>query len=355
MKKTSKILSMLLSVIIIMSLFSVGCVTASAENAFSLEVETIQKADDRRIEVAVYGYNMKGIDGLDVVVYADKSQAEYIEFRYDICVAMGFPTELEDGRSGVCASMRLEKEIDTDEKIRLMTCWFYPLERGSIDICLETKGDLEIEGQTVFSIDTSDMIITYYSDEYVYTVENNEVTIIDALNVVDETGIVIVPGEIDGIPVVAIEKNAFTHTAYMIGVVIPETIDEVSYDVFSKCYSLEWIEVQGKLTSFSSTAFDNLRSHVAVFGPVDAFAEKSAQYCGLRYFSEEIQLGDINTDGVITAADARLTLRISSRLEPVCTRAEAFADMTKDEKVTAADARIILRIAAKLESIEIYK
>ena len=349
MKKTSKILSMLLSVIIIMSLFAVNCITVSAENAFSLEVEVMQKADDRRIEVAVYGSNMKGIDGLDVVLYADKSQAEYIDYRFDVTNAMSDAMELSDGRSGVWGSMLFKKEIDTDEKIRLMTCWFYPLERGSIDICLETKGDLKIEGQTVFSIDTSDMITTHYSDEYVYTVKNNEVTIIDALNVVNETGIVTVPGEIDGMPVVVIEKNAFKQTPYMIGVIIPETIDEVSYDVFGKCYSLEWIEIQGKLTSFSSTAFDNLRSHVAVFGPAGAFAEKSAQYCGLRYFSENIQIGDINADGVITAADARLALRISSRLEPVCTRAEAFADMTTDKKVTAADARLILRKAAQLD------
>ena len=348
MKKIRNLLSVFLAVTMIFSMFSVFCITVSAENTFSVEAEAIQKADDRRIEVAVYGYNMKGIDGLDVVVYADKSQAEYIDYRFDLTNAMSVPMELSDGRSGVWGSMRFEKELDTDEKIRLMTCWFYPLERGSIDICLETKGDLEIEGQTVFAVDTSDMIITYYSDEYVYTVREDTVAIIEALDVVGETGIVTIPSEIDGLPVTDIKDKSFENTEYMIGVIIPESVDMVGSDAFKNSYSLEWIEVQSWLTSFRTDAFDGLRSHVAVFGPDNAFAKEAADFSELRYFSEKTEVGDINADGRITAADARLTLRISSRVEPVCVRADAYADIDNNGSVTAADARLILRTAAKL-------
>ena len=64
-------------------------------------------------------------------------------------------------------------------------------------------------------------------------------------------------------------------------------------------------------------------------------------------------LGDINGDKKVTAADARIALRISAKLEkledqkvPVL----AAADVNGDGKVTAKDARTILRVSARLES-----
>ena len=62
-------------------------------------------------------------------------------------------------------------------------------------------------------------------------------------------------------------------------------------------------------------------------------------------------LGDANGDGKITAADARIALRISAKvdsLEKYNLTAEVL-DVTGDGKLTAADARKILRIAAKIE------
>ena len=61
--------------------------------------------------------------------------------------------------------------------------------------------------------------------------------------------------------------------------------------------------------------------------------------------------GDANGDGKITAADARIALRISAKvdsLEKYNLTAEVL-DVTGDGKITAADARKILRIAAKIE------
>lgn len=61
--------------------------------------------------------------------------------------------------------------------------------------------------------------------------------------------------------------------------------------------------------------------------------------------------GDANGDGKITAADARIILRIASKLEKIedyNLPLEAF-DVTGDSKLTAADARKALRISAKLE------
>ena len=60
-------------------------------------------------------------------------------------------------------------------------------------------------------------------------------------------------------------------------------------------------------------------------------------------------LGDVNKDGKITAADARLALRVSAKLETLTDYILRVADMNKDGKITAADARTILRKSAKLE------
>ena len=62
-------------------------------------------------------------------------------------------------------------------------------------------------------------------------------------------------------------------------------------------------------------------------------------------------LGDANGDGKITAADARIALRISAKLDKIedFNLPLAALDVTGDKKLTAADARKILRISAKLE------
>lgn len=62
-----------------------------------------------------------------------------------------------------------------------------------------------------------------------------------------------------------------------------------------------------------------------------------------------ILMGDVNGDGKINAADARMALRAASRLEIFSEEVAFVADVTGDGKVNAADARKILRMAAHLE------
>lgn len=61
-------------------------------------------------------------------------------------------------------------------------------------------------------------------------------------------------------------------------------------------------------------------------------------------------IGDIDGNGKITAADARLALRIAAGLETVSPQVYVLADINRDGRVTAADARTILRTAAGLET-----
>lgn len=58
--------------------------------------------------------------------------------------------------------------------------------------------------------------------------------------------------------------------------------------------------------------------------------------------------GDVDMDGKITAADARLILRRAAHLIRFTDEQDALADVDKDGKITAVDARIVLRMAANL-------
>lgn len=60
-------------------------------------------------------------------------------------------------------------------------------------------------------------------------------------------------------------------------------------------------------------------------------------------------LGDVTGEGKITAADARLALRYSARLEELSEEQLKAADVDKSGTVNASDARTILRVSAKLE------
>ena len=59
--------------------------------------------------------------------------------------------------------------------------------------------------------------------------------------------------------------------------------------------------------------------------------------------------GDVNLDGKITSADARLALRNAAGLETLSEEAFLAADVNSDKKVTASDARKILRVSAGLD------
>ena len=68
----------------------------------------------------------------------------------------------------------------------------------------------------------------------------------------------------------------------------------------------------------------------------------------------DVMLGDVDDDGDVTAADARLALRAAVSLENYAAGTRAFkaADVDMDEVLTAADARLILRRAVGFTDAE---
>lgn len=65
-----------------------------------------------------------------------------------------------------------------------------------------------------------------------------------------------------------------------------------------------------------------------------------------------IGMGDVDGDGKISAADARLILRRAAQLVEFTMEQDALADVDNDGKVTAMDARIVLRVSAELETLD---
>lgn len=66
----------------------------------------------------------------------------------------------------------------------------------------------------------------------------------------------------------------------------------------------------------------------------------------------EINMGDVDMDGKLTAADARLVLRRAARIITFTMEQEALADVDDDGKITANDARLLLRVTSGLETLD---
>lgn len=74
-------------------------------------------------------------------------------------------------------------------------------------------------------------------------------------------------------------------------------------------------------------------------------------FCLQSSASTAYLLGDIDTDGTISSADARLALRYAVKLDEYNKNQKLLADANKDGEITSADARVILRVAVKLDDL----
>lgn len=107
------------------------------------------------------------------------------------------------------------------------------------------------------------------------------------------------------------------------------------------------------MKNITKRALSFLFSVILVIGCAPfAFSEGEASSEELSSVIADLDAGDINADGRVTAADARIILRISAKLEPDGSYSEEqmkAADFNKDGKVNASDARCTLRQAARLD------
>lgn len=110
------------------------------------------------------------------------------------------------------------------------------------------------------------------------------------------------------------------------------------------------------ISNFTSTPIIMLKEeYVKTFAPGEYYFTadfKNIKGVMLKLtIPESYTPGDVNSDGQITAQDARLVLRASAKLEQLNAAQTLAADINNDGNVYANDARTILRISARLESI----
>ena len=84
---------------------------------------------------------------------------------------------------------------------------------------------------------------------------------------------------------------------------------------------------------------------VSKFKITESIEEEIKEVCE---YDKTIVYGDAVADGVIRANDARLILRYSTRLQRYTEKQRIMCDIDRNGTITAADARITLRLAAKL-------
>lgn len=68
----------------------------------------------------------------------------------------------------------------------------------------------------------------------------------------------------------------------------------------------------------------------------------------------QFSYGDVDCDGIVTPADARIILRAAANLITLNETQAYYADVDGDGYITTTDARIALRIATGLETIDAY-
>lgn len=140
--------------------------------------------------------------------------------------------------------------------------------------------------------------------------------------------------------IVAIEVKPPIKTTYFLG----EDIDITGLEVLAVYNSGE--KKKTEEYTLSEVDMTALGTHIVTV--------KSGEFIKTFEVTVEKQLyilGDINMDGSITSADARLALRQAANLENLTDIQREAADVDKDGNITASDARTILRVAANLESL----
>lgn len=148
---------------------------------------------------------------------------------------------------------------------------------------------------------------------------------------------------------VSIGIRAFGICTSLKEIVIPESVEIIEQGAFRECDALKKVVIANP----DSAIYDDentIPKSATLYGVKASTANKHADKYGLDFIEIEIpMIGDVDGNFNITAADARLALRISAQLHIPDEKQTTAADIDKSGKVNASDARKILRTAAQLD------
>jgi hypothetical protein len=80
-----------------------------------------------------------------------------------------------------------------------------------------------------------------------YSISDGQVTITDCNEVT--TGELVIPAEIEGLPVTSIGNEAFSYCYRLTSITIPDSVTSIGNSAFSKCSSLTSITIPDSVTS----------------------------------------------------------------------------------------------------------
>lgn len=152
--------------------------------------------------------------------------------------------------------------------------------------------------------------------------------------------------------VTKIRDETFSGCSRFTNIIIPNGLTAIGFKAFANCDKLTNAVIPDTVTYIDNSAFDNCPTFTAIYGNINSYAQQYALARRYDFISSKEKYADIDSDGKVTAADARLTLRAAVGLDKLNDTEKSAADLDFDGKVTAADARLVLRVAVKLDSLE---
>jgi len=172
--------------------------------------------------------------------------------------------------------------------------------------------------------------------------------------------------------VISIGKNAFYNCHFLKSVTLPDSLESIGESAFFRCYDLEYITIPDKVKTIEYSTFEGCSSlkyiiipnsitfldefafnrNIMLCGSPGSYAEEYATKYDRRFAAvlPDWKTGDVDGDGEITAADARLALRASSRLTTLSNEGVWAADINKDGSIDTSEARKILRVSSRLDA-----
>ncbi|MCD7827299.1 MAG: leucine-rich repeat protein [Clostridiales bacterium] len=384
MKKHTRVISFILTVMMLFSIVSVSAYASDYSFAYYF-------ADEAMTEIYVTGFKGDVPESGEVEVpdtidgYTVIGIGEYTFYNLETLTSVLIPSTviyIDENAFYGCnnianVEIKNQNEIDVGEDVFDATEWYE-----------NHKQDYVISGTTLVSYKGTDEIVTipancttvsdgaFKGNEYITTLYiENGVTKIGANAFAGCTNL----AEInigDKIDVLEIGADAFSGTAWLenypgpfavLGstlvkytgsesyVSIPNVITAIADGAFTVDEGTPSfkVKVPVTVTAFGDNCFYLYKSASDVYPEILVYAGSAAEdYCkstGLNY-SYALLPGDADENGTVTASDARYVLRVAAKLEsPILTEDVLEAvDISGDGSVGADDARLILRIVAKL-------
>ena len=91
----------------------------------------------------------------------------------------------------------------------------------------------------------------------------------------------VIPAEIDGLPVTAIGENAFENCYEVESVVLPDTITLIDAEAFFECQRITSLEIPDSVTTIGYRAFESLMSLTSLTIPAGVSSIGARAFCGL--------------------------------------------------------------------------